>query len=72
MCIIDKFSCYGDPLVSWGVQGLLMTGMCRLALAVGLLEGLKWILRGTEIKGTPNFHELYDPYWDYFAQNLGF
>ena len=35
------------------------------------IYGKKWTLEGTEMKKNPNFHEFYDPYWDFFARNLG-
>ena len=37
----------------------------------GKKNGKKWILEGTEMEKNPNFHEFYDPYWDFFARNLG-
>ena len=48
-----------------------MTGMCRPTFGGRAKNGKKLTPEGTEMEKNPNFHEFYDPYWDFFARSLG-
>ena len=62
--LIFVFSCICDP--TWD-----SSRSKKVPLVGGEKNGEKRTLKGTEMEKNQNFREFYDPYWDFFARNLG-